>query len=99
MSGVIDTITVTPDHGKRVSHRYGRIPTFFPPVCSLSVGPIFSWRSGGNCLDWYNDDICCNSRDERSKLEVRYRVERVIGVCSITSGVTKEVEALGDHPR
>ena len=80
----------------RVSHRYRRIPTFFPPVCSLSVGSIFSWRSGGNYVDWYSDDICCKSRDERSKLEVR---ERVIGVCSIASPAMKEVEALGNHPR
>ena len=62
----------------------------------MSVGSIFSWRSGGNYVDWYSDDICCKSRDERSKLEVR---ERVIGVCSIASPAMKEVEALGNHPR
>ena len=83
MLGIIDTITVTPDH-----------------VCSLSVGQIFSWRSVGNYIDWYNDDICCKSRNERSLLEIRERIERAVGVCSIPGIALKEVgKVMEAHPR
>ena len=80
VSGVIDTITVTPDH-----------------VCSLSVGQIFSWRSVGNYIDWYKDDICCKGRNERSLLEIRERIETIVGVCSILGIALKKV--VEDLPR